>query len=36
MVYLEEKIINIDNKFINKKNFYQYINNLSITSCKKN
>jgi len=35
MVYLEEKIINIDNKFINKTDFYQYINNLSITSCKK-
>jgi len=35
MVYLEEKIINIDNKFINKKNFYQYINNLSMTVCKK-
>jgi 2-polyprenyl-3-methyl-5-hydroxy-6-metoxy-1,4-benzoquinol methylase len=35
MVYLEEKIINIDNKFIDKKDFIQYLDNLSITLCKK-
>ena len=35
MVYLEEKTININSKFINKKELFQYINNQPLTLCKK-